>query len=163
MHGAVGHHVAKGLRQGAQQCQATQRHRAGGGTVTVVISHHANAPTSGQRIGQKHRGSSAAMQAFWRQQASQAIVEFIGLAHAAASKQPSQQGRHTGLLKRPNSAGRRISVGNGWGGGHGFKVHAATRPDGALTTTLRVFARLNGVQPRTASRGVSPHKVRLTG
>jgi hypothetical protein len=109
MHRTVRHHVVQAVGRCAEQRQATQQHGASSGAVAVVVGHHAQAPALLHHVGQQPCRGIGTAQGQRRQQLSQAVVEFFGLAYAARSQQPCQQGMRTGLLERERAARRHVA------------------------------------------------------
>ena len=75
-------------------------------------------------VGQQPGGRVGAVQRGRRQQPGQAVVEFVGLAHAACGEQARQQRVHAGLLQRKGGARRHVA---------GLQVHhrASSRASGS--------------------------------
>ena len=61
----------------AQQAQAAHTDGTGGGTVAVVVGHDTEAFVGRNGVGQQHGGLVCALHAGGRQQAGQAVVEFV--------------------------------------------------------------------------------------
>ena len=107
VHHAVRHQISHLLR--AQQPQAAQGQRTGGGAVAVVIGDHAQAFVLGDRVGQQRGGLSDTQQAVGRQQLGQAVVEFVGAGNATGGVQARQKRVHAGLLQRIDAARRNVA------------------------------------------------------
>ena len=99
-------------QSGLQHAQPTQSHGACGGTVAVVIGHHADAQVVLQCIGQQHGGRIGVFQGGGGKQAGQAVVQLIGAGHAACRIQACQQGVYASLFQCPDGTGRDIAVCN---------------------------------------------------
>ncbi len=104
---AVGHEVVEFAR--AQQLQAAQGDRAGGGAVAVIVGHHAQLVAGRDAVGQQHGRFLQAFHAGGRQQAGQPIVELLHGQHAARRVQAGQQGMDAALLQRPGRARRDVA------------------------------------------------------
>ena len=96
VHHAVGYQIADVLR--AQQFQATQGQRAGGGAVAVVIGHDAQALALGDGVSQQGGRCGYAQEPVGRQEFGQAVVNLRGTGNAACCVQARQQRMHAGLL-----------------------------------------------------------------
>jgi hypothetical protein len=159
VHGPVRHHVVQRVGPRPEHAQPAQQQRAGGGTVAVVVGHHAQAPALLHHVGQQARRGLGALQLLRRQQLRQPVVQLVGLTHAARGQQARQQRMRTGLLQRKHAARRRVAQ------FQPRRCHSGcstcSTASGRQRRTSRRHAFCGTLSKRCAAR--SPPSVRLTG
>ena len=155
VHRAVGHHVAQRGWLGPQQRQAAQRHGTGRGTVAVVVGDDADALALFDGVGQQPAGGGVALERIRGQQAAQAVVQFVGLAHAPSGEQARQQRVHAGLFEREAHARWHVT---------GLQDHSGSSTrcgEGADHSERRRSAQRRG-EASKATPPRSPHSVSRT-